>query len=468
MTVLSKAIVLLAFLPLFAYTQDFEDFNRDLFYAIFDNNTTAVEAALKRGADVTAIYTYERYTDECQSWTPIHAAAAIGNTTVLELLISYGADIHAQLPNASNGEEIHQGLFTPLHIAAGYGSIEVAKILLAKGAKIDTKANWNRTPLVNAIRSNELENTEMVKLLIENGADVNVKHASEATPLFDAASFGKKEIAKILLEKGADPNALSADCAPYAAYEVTPMFCAIWQHHPNILQILFDHGAKINTPHLESSPLHQAVEFNDLASAAFLVERNANRAMENGEGKTPLDIAKEKKNAAMIHLLKTGKLRDSDKKIFGLFKDDAFKNFKLLTYNAPPFNFKDLDGNPVSSDALAEKIVILNIWATWCGPCVKEMPSFNKLLGAVARKNVVLVAVSIDQNLGVVKDFVQNNNYSFTYLFDPDAKVRKLFGGAVPATFILKKGELIAQVDGSIDWDKKAIKEWLQILADDN
>ena len=467
MTAFYKALVVWAFLPLFITAQDFDDPDRDLFYAIFDNNVNAVTKALKKKADLTSSYTYERYGRECHNWTPIHAAAAIGNKEVIELLLKKGANMEAMLPNGSDGEALAQGLFTPLHIAAGYGSLEAAKLLIEKGVKVDAKANWNRTPLISAISSNERENTEMVKLLIEAGADINVKHSNDATPLFDAAGWGKKEIAKLLLEKGADPNALSADCAPYAAYEVTPIFCAIWQHHGEMLQILLDHGAMVNTPNLKSSPLHQAAQFNDLEAAAFLVKNNADRAMKDEAGKTALDIAKEKDNAAMIYLLETGRLRPTDEKIFSLFKEDAFKRFKLMSKEAPAFSFKDMNGNIVSSDALAGKVILLNVWATWCGPCVKEMPSFNKLLEAVGRENVVLVAVSIDRNIGVVKDFIQRNKYSFTYLHDPEAKVRDLFGGAVPATFIInKKGELVAQVDGSIDWDKKAIKELLQILAD--
>lgn len=442
------------------------DPDQDLFYAIFDDDVEAIEQAMDAGANVNASYSYERYAEECYSWTPTHAAAAMNNVKAIELLLVKGADLEAALPNGKDGKEIHQGLFTPLHIAAGYGSLQAAKFLLENGATVDAKANWNRTPLVHAIRSNDRENTEMVELLIEHGANIHIKHAQQATPLFDAAGWGKYKIAEMLLEKGADPNALSRDCSPYSAYEVTPIFCAIWQQKNEMLALLKKYGAKVNTKDLSSSPLHHAIEYNNLEAAAWLIKEGADRKQLNADGLTPLALAEKEGQEAMIYLLKEGKLRETDQRLFELFKEDAFKHFETKQYKAPDFKFFDLDGNPVSNTAIKGKVVLLNIWATWCGPCLKEMPSFKKLIKEVDAENVVLLAVSIDQKRSDLLNFVKKNDYPFQYLHDPAAKVRSLFYGAVPATFIInKKGNVVAQVDGSIDWDKSEIQEFLEVLA---
>jgi peroxiredoxin len=79
-----------------------------------------------------------------------------------------------------------------------------------------------------------------------------------------------------------------------------------------------------------------------------------------------------------------------------------------------------------------------------------------------------LLAVSIDQKLYKVQDFVKENPYPFVFLHDPDANIRSIFDGVVPATYIInKKGELVARVDGSIDWDKKEIRDFLEYLANE-
>jgi ankyrin repeat protein/peroxiredoxin len=450
------------------FAQSSIDPDQDLFYAIFDDDQDALEKALEAGANVNAFYSYERYAEECYSWTPMHAAAAMNNTKAMELLLEQDAKLEATLPNGKDGEEIHQGLFTPLHIAAGYGSLQAARFLLEKGAKVDPKANWNRTPLVNAIRSNQSENTEMVKLLIESGADINVKHAYQATPLFDAASWGKYEIAELLLEKGADPNAKSKDCAPYAAYEVTPIFCAIWQQKNKILPLLKKYGAKVNTPNLKSSPLHQAVASNNLEAAAWLVAEGADREQLDQEGNSPLSLAEKEGQEAMIYLLKNGQLKAKDQKLFELMQDEIFERFNTKQYEAPAFSFSDIEGNQVSNQSLKGKVILLNVWATWCGPCLREMPSFAKLVNEMNSEEVLLLAVSIDQKQSALMSFIQQHDYPFQYLHDPSAKVRELFYGAVPSTFIInKKGEVVAQVDGSIDWDKSVIREFLELLAEE-
>src|SRR5690606_16354584 len=69
---------------------------------------------------------------------------------------------------------------------------------------------------------------------------------------------------------------------------------------------------------------------------------------------------------------------------------------------APSFPARDLQGNPVSLDALRGEVVLLNIWATWCPPCREEMPSMQRLHDQLAEEGLRVVAVSIDAASGQV------------------------------------------------------------------
>ncbi|MCP4437902.1 MAG: redoxin domain-containing protein [Aureispira sp.] len=442
------------------------DLEQKLFYAIWEKDYDAVVNAVNSGASLKKRYTYEKYSGECKTWSVMHAAAAVGDIKIFKYLHQQGGNINDKLPNGEDGKEIHQGLFTPLHLAAGYHSIEVLEYLLEKGVDADVKANWNRTPLVHAIRSHDYDNLDVVKILVKNGADINVRHAHQATPLFDACTWGKYEMAEFLLEKGADPNAMSRTCSPYSSYKVPPMFCAIWWKKNELLPLLYDHGANLN-PDIENSMLHQAADCGNLYAAAFLIKRRAKRDVVNNEGKTALDVAKEKGNASMIYLLKNGKLSEKDAKIQKLMASDAFKHFKPAGRKAPELKLSDINGNPVSIDDYKGKVVILNIWATWCPPCLREMPHFKTLKEKVGR-DVVILASSIDRELSKVKDFSKNNDYPFTYLHDPKASLRSSYGGAVPATFVIgPDGVIQSSVDGSLDWSKDEYKEYINLLLED-
>jgi peroxiredoxin len=149
-------------------------------------------------------------------------------------------------------------------------------------------------------------------------------------------------------------------------------------------------------------------------------------------------------------------------------RNDATKKFELLNKKAPLIKFTNLNGNPVSSSSFPGNLLIVNVWATWCKPCIKEMPGFKELLRKMNRPDVKLLAVSIDQKLYKVQDFVKENSFPFVFLHDPDANIRSIFDGVVPATYIInKKGELVARVEGSIEWDKKEIRAFLEYLANE-
>ena len=122
---------------------------------------------------------------------------------------------------------------------------------------------------------------------------------------------------------------------------------------------------------------------------------------------------------------------------------------------APNFKLKSLDGEEVSLSQFRGKYVLVNFWATWCGPCKIEMPSLEALYQRFKNKNFVLLAISNDMfGASIVKPFVKANHLNFTILLDQRLKASNAFGvTSLPSTFMIDpKGEIIGALFGAEDW----------------
>ncbi len=122
---------------------------------------------------------------------------------------------------------------------------------------------------------------------------------------------------------------------------------------------------------------------------------------------------------------------------------------------APDFQLEDTEGNQVSLSGLRGKVVLINLWATWCPPCIEEMPSMEKLYEAMAGEDFVLLAVNAEANgRKVVPEFLQKTPYTFPILYDDKGVVQALYGvSKFPESFILRKDGTIAEkIIGPLDW----------------
>ncbi len=109
---------------------------------------------------------------------------------------------------------------------------------------------------------------------------------------------------------------------------------------------------------------------------------------------------------------------------------------------APAWTLTGLDGKPVSSEALKGKVVVVDFWATWCGPCVAEIPGYVELSQTYADQGLVIVGVSVDQGPAAqVKKFVQAKKMTYPVGIVEDDKMMTDFGGveAIPTTFIIDR-----------------------------
>ena len=120
----------------------------------------------------------------------------------------------------------------------------------------------------------------------------------------------------------------------------------------------------------------------------------------------------------------------------------------------PGFTLPDLEGRMHTLDDLKGKVVVLNFWATWCPPCIEEMPSLEKLHEALASKGLAVVAVSVDERFSDIEQFVDEWNLTFTVLHDNGMKVSRSYQTfKYPETYIIdRNGRLKSKVVGERDW----------------
>lgn len=142
---------------------------------------------------------------------------------------------------------------------------------------------------------------------------------------------------------------------------------------------------------------------------------------------------------------------------------------KMEKEGVPNIQAKDIDGNSFETKAFEGKVVILNFWASWCGPCVEEVPSLIKLVKEFNGK-VQLVAISGDSNLEDIqvflKSFPELKDESIKIVWDQDRSLMKQFNiSRLPESLVLNKdSKLVKKLAGSIDWYTKDSIDYMNTL----
>jgi thiol-disulfide isomerase/thioredoxin len=136
--------------------------------------------------------------------------------------------------------------------------------------------------------------------------------------------------------------------------------------------------------------------------------------------------------------------------------------------SAPEVTASDLSGKPVKLSELRGQVVLLNIWATWCGPCQQEMPSMQRLYTTLKPEGLKIVAVSIDAKGGQtdpdgrpggdVAGFTREFGLTFDVWQDPTGAIgRDYRTTGVPESFLVgRDGKIVKKVIGATEWDDPA------------
>ena len=124
---------------------------------------------------------------------------------------------------------------------------------------------------------------------------------------------------------------------------------------------------------------------------------------------------------------------------------------------APALSFTDMDGKELSLADFKGKLVVINLWATWCAPCVKEMPSLNRMNAKLRDKGLALLSISQDRGgAKVVAPFLEKLALkSLPVYLDPRGGVQRALGvRGLPTTVVIDgQGRELGRYEGDATWD---------------
>jgi thiol-disulfide isomerase/thioredoxin len=135
------------------------------------------------------------------------------------------------------------------------------------------------------------------------------------------------------------------------------------------------------------------------------------------------------------------------------------------------FTIKDLDGNKASFNQFKGKVIFLNLWATWCGPCRAEMASIQKLYDKVDKEKIAFVMLSIDRDSdkGKIIDYLKKREFTFNAYQPSGYLPSQLKVPAIPTTFIISKdGKIVRKEVGSMRYDTSKFQKFLEDLSATN
>ncbi len=139
---------------------------------------------------------------------------------------------------------------------------------------------------------------------------------------------------------------------------------------------------------------------------------------------------------------------------------DKSEQVQLKTYN---WNLSNLQGKAVDFNDFKGKVILVNFWATWCPPCIAEMPSYQDLYNDYKDKMIFVFAANDDQDK--VNKFLKDKNYHLPVYFPVTRAPNELQTNALPTTFIIDKaGRIVVDKTGAADWNSGKVRKMLDDL----
>ena len=133
--------------------------------------------------------------------------------------------------------------------------------------------------------------------------------------------------------------------------------------------------------------------------------------------------------------------------------------------SAPDFTVQDSE-RKVTLSELRGKVVVLNFWASWCAPCIEEIPSLDQFQRELAGSGVVVLGVSVDQDEKAYRQFLSRAKVSFLTARDPDRKINADYGTfRYPETYIINSsGKVVMKIVSNTDWTDQRMVTYVRSL----
>ncbi len=134
---------------------------------------------------------------------------------------------------------------------------------------------------------------------------------------------------------------------------------------------------------------------------------------------------------------------------------------------APDFTLDSLSGQDRSLESFRGSLVMLNFWASWCGPCIKEKPSMASMYSELKEKGLEIIGINLQEERETAQTFADEHNIPFTVLLDIKGEVGGMYGvRSIPTTYIIgRDGTVLGGAIGAREWDdEKMISAFTQLL----
>jgi thiol-disulfide isomerase/thioredoxin len=149
----------------------------------------------------------------------------------------------------------------------------------------------------------------------------------------------------------------------------------------------------------------------------------------------------------------------------GFFQPEISATIKPV--QVPDISFRDAKGQMANLSSLKGKVVFINFWATWCPPCLAEMPSINALYQKLgSNSNIVFLMVDADGNPGGALQFLQKKHFAMPVYAAISNVPANVASGTIPTTVVLnKKGEMVYHHQGVADYTNEEFVDYLKKLS---
>ena len=369
-----------------------------------------------------------------------------GNVEDVKLHLADGADVNAK---GYRGR-------TPLHLAVGNGHKEIAELLIAKGAEVNAKMEDDRTPLDWAI---EFKHTEIADLLRKHGG----KHGT----IHGVARGGDIEAVKEFLAAGADVNAKNA-------IDETPLDLAIENDKTELADLLLKHGGKMgeelkggNRELVKKSKVTSFKSMPEIDLSSFTEELQATiLARANKEGcdcgcsMTVAECRNDDQSCGKGMALAKAIVKD----VTGVeIKVAAAKPEADDRIGKPvDIKFTSIDGKKINVSDMKGKVVLIDFWATWCGPCVAEIPNVKRTYDKLHPKGFEIVGISLDSKESALRRFVKEKEMPWPQYFDGKGWKNSISTAhgirSIPAMWLVDKQGNLADLNARADLVDKVEK----------